>query len=66
MNDVVERGFLWDDLIGKIVGSNERWIVCGDFNMVLNSKERMSKFRLNIRESEEFFDCVDNIGLVEL
>lgn len=38
MNDVMRRKELWNDLCLRIIGSNERWIICGDFN-VLNWDE---------------------------
>lgn len=46
------------DLVDRIEGYTDRWIVCGDFNVVVNIDERVSKFSFNIREIDEFSDCV--------
>lgn len=66
MNEVLERRVLWVYLVSKIVGSKDRWIVYGDFNVVLDCEERISKFWFNIRYIEEFVDCGVSVGLVDL
>lgn len=65
MNDAMRRKELWNDLCSRITGSNERWIICGDFN-VLNWDEQISKSAPNIREIDDFTDCVDSTDLVDL
>lgn len=66
MNDDIVRRDLWNDLIDKIDGCLDRWIVCGDFNVVLNTDERLSKFGFNFREIDGFDDCIDNARFVNL
>lgn len=66
MNDVLGSRELWSDLIGGIGVSFDRWIVYGDFNVVLNCDERWSKSGLNFNEIKEFSDCVNRVGFVDL
>ncbi|KAF9611117.1 hypothetical protein IFM89_027017 [Coptis chinensis] len=42
------------------------WCVCGDFNSILSSVERYGCAPVHPRDMEDFIDCVNSTGLVDL
>lgn len=61
----MDRGLLWDKLEVYIKQWGDKWIVGGDFNMILSSSERPGGGNFN-GEVEEFREVVDRLNLVNL
>lgn len=60
-----ERNCLWDELMNCKVKWGDRWVIGGDFNIILNKGERSGK-NVNQRKIEEFGEWVDKLELVDI
>ncbi|XP_062076011.1 uncharacterized protein LOC133780155 [Humulus lupulus] len=58
-----ERRVLWTDL--KAVNTTEPWVILGDFNEILNSKERIGA-RVKFRKPVDFKDYVEHCHLEDV
>ncbi|OIT19075.1 hypothetical protein A4A49_65809, partial [Nicotiana attenuata] len=64
-NKVQERASLWHDL--QILGSHIQipWLISGDFNNVLTTKDRLGQL-MTTNEVHDFKQCIDNMQLTPL
>ncbi|KAF5206108.1 reverse transcriptase, partial [Thalictrum thalictroides] len=65
-NSKQERKTLWNDLCRLQSSINGPWTILGDFNCVLASTERYGCEPVHPHDIEEFVDCVNTLGLVDL
>ncbi|KAJ0094336.1 hypothetical protein Patl1_15029 [Pistacia atlantica] len=61
----IERRELWQSL--ELVDSKEDpWLVVGDFNVIREDSERVGGHPRPIRAMEEFNNCIDHCGLLDM
>ncbi|KAJ0088691.1 hypothetical protein Patl1_32423 [Pistacia atlantica] len=61
----IERRDLWQSL--ELVDSKEDpWLVVGDFNVIREDSERVGGHPRPIRAMEEFNNCIDHCGLLDM
>lgn len=61
--DREERLALWEDIYTLSTGLNRPWIVCGDFNVVLNGSEKIGGNSVRAIEMEDFQTCIESSDL---
>ncbi|KAF7807126.1 putative ribonuclease H protein At1g65750 family [Senna tora] len=61
---LTDRNILWD-FLNSIRPGNSPWIVLGDFNQIINSKEKLSKNK-DIRGGSLLVDSINYLGLIDL
>ncbi|KAF7814696.1 ribonuclease H [Senna tora] len=59
-----ERNSLWD-FLNNVRPGNSPWIVIGDFNQIINNREKLSKNQ-KIRGSSRLVDSINSLGLIDL
>lgn len=64
LHSIEARRPLWDDLVK--VASNQPWLVCGDFNAVLDVDDRISGADVTDYECRDFKLCLADAGLQEI
>ena len=62
-NERSKREELWQDL--RMLKTHDPWLICGDFNSVMNSDERIGSL---VREHEitPMRDCIGECGVVDI
>ncbi|XP_028778230.1 uncharacterized protein LOC114734750 [Neltuma alba] len=60
------RKALWEDLKSLSSITSESWVVCGDFNDIMSSSERMGGRKINIRRIAWFNDQIKACALSDL
>lgn len=56
---------LWNDLMALSVSINDPWIVMGDFNCILEAKERIGA-AVTWKDMADFRDCIKKCGLYDM
>lgn len=65
-NDYDTRKNLWY-IINNLTDSNiDQWILMGDFNYLLHTKEKQDGNPTLIARLIDFRDCIEHVGLLEL
>ncbi|XP_074305465.1 uncharacterized protein LOC141640656 [Silene latifolia] len=63
-NDTVDRKPLWSTLCTLSDSINTPWVLCGDFNCVLNPTETLGGIT-TLEEMDDFQSCVDYCHLMD-
>ncbi|PHT79156.1 hypothetical protein T459_17208 [Capsicum annuum] len=65
-NTMELRRTLWDELEHIAPGVNQPWLIAGEFNALLNPRDRQAGAPVTPADTQEFADCVRNVGIYEL
>lgn len=65
-NEARLRTSLWSSLCDIAGSSYSPWIIMGDFNCPLTSKDKKGGNSIALNNSLEFKDCINHCGLIEL
>ncbi|XP_074266666.1 uncharacterized protein LOC141589945 [Silene latifolia] len=63
-NDTTDTKSLWHDLCSFADSIHDPWILCGDFNCVLKSSERLGGLSSD-EEMKDFHDCLDYCQMMD-
>ena len=47
-------------------GISQPWLIVGDFNVILSTKDRLDRVPVTNNEIKDFGDCVRDMGVNEL
>ncbi|OMP11686.1 reverse transcriptase [Corchorus capsularis] len=66
--ELSKRGEVWEQLknMRRQIPQGDEWLVMGDFNQVLHSKDKLSESSNQIRGAEIFKQCLNECGLAEV
>ena len=64
-NENIERGHMWDELVGIQQNWRLPWCYFGDFNIVCFLSERRGETRLTLA-MKKFFEFIEDLNLVDL
>lgn len=64
-NSIEQRRELWSSL-KALPQTNHAWLICGDFNTILYSHDRLFGQPVTNAELKDFTECVHDLGLTEL
>ena len=59
------RGALWDSIRLLASCTKEPWLVVGDFNSILSTRDKLGSVNFDAITARSFRDCLDDAGLVE-
>ncbi|XP_060211737.1 uncharacterized protein LOC132639298 [Lycium barbarum] len=62
----VGREELWDHMRAFSSTISGPWIVCGDYNSILNAEEKLGGAPHRLKKSLPFLDCINDCGLTDL
>nr|XP_016457612.1 PREDICTED: uncharacterized protein LOC107781428 [Nicotiana tabacum] len=65
-NTIEQRKQLWSGLKDIATGNTKSWLLCGDFNAVLYTNDRLMGNPITYTKVQDFADCVANLTLNEL
>ncbi|XP_060212045.1 uncharacterized protein LOC132639621 [Lycium barbarum] len=65
-NTIEQRKELWETLKEISQTCNKPWLVCGDFNNVLYTQDRIYGNPVTDAEIRDFTDCIQDVGITEL
>lgn len=65
-NEAKQRTTLWNSLRDLANGCNIPWVVMGDFNCVLSSKDKVGGNPISLNNSLDFKHCINDCELIEL
>lgn len=65
-NTIELRRTLWDELVHIAPGINQPWLIARDFNALLSPQDRQAGAPVTLADTQEFADCVRNIGIHDL
>uniref|UniRef100_A0A0V0I5C8 Putative ovule protein n=1 Tax=Solanum chacoense TaxID=4108 RepID=A0A0V0I5C8_SOLCH len=61
-----QRQMLWEDLFQLATGMTSPWVVGGDFNVVLNTEEKIGGLPVSDADHEDFENCISSCNLNEI
>ncbi|XP_060202604.1 uncharacterized protein LOC132631021 [Lycium barbarum] len=64
--DAIDRLELWDDIYSLSSSMNSPWLVGGDFNVILNEKEKIGGLPVHQTEIEDFAFCKYSCDLQDI
>lgn len=64
-NEARDRRSLWKELQKMESTINSEWVLCGNFNIILSYKDRISSL-MDANETKDFRDVVDTLQLTAL
>ncbi|XP_010314397.2 uncharacterized protein [Solanum lycopersicum] len=65
-NTIEQRKSLWTDLNLLVQSVTHPWLIIGDFNALLSSKDRQDGALVTLNEIKDFAECVKDIGINEI
>ncbi|XP_015072451.1 uncharacterized protein LOC107016517 [Solanum pennellii] len=65
-NTIEQRKSLWQEMNIMSKGISQPWLIVGDFNAILSTKDRLAEVPVTINEIKDFAECVRDIGVNEL
>ncbi|XP_015060282.1 uncharacterized protein LOC107006173 [Solanum pennellii] len=65
-NTVEQRKSLWQEMNAMSKGISQPWLIVGDFNAILSTKDRLDGVPVTNNEIKDFGDCVRDMGITEL
>ena len=65
-NIVEQRKSLWQEMNAMSKDISQPWLIVGDFNVILSTKDRLDGVPVTNNEIKDFGDCVRDIGVNEL
>ncbi|KAM3284003.1 hypothetical protein P3S67_022801 [Capsicum chacoense] len=65
-NGLEQRKSLWEDLRKIAANITDPWFLCGDFNDVLNTNDRLFDSPITYSETKEYAECIQDLQLNEL
>uniref|UniRef100_M1DHQ7 AP endonuclease/reverse transcriptase n=1 Tax=Solanum tuberosum TaxID=4113 RepID=M1DHQ7_SOLTU len=64
--DSIQRLELWDELFSIANRMDKPWIIGGDFNVVLNSEEKIGGLPVRDADCEDFKTCIESCDLAQV
>ena len=65
-NTIEQRKSLWQEMNTISKGISQPWLIVGDFNVILYTKDRLDGVPVTNNEIKDFGDCVRDMGVNEL
>ncbi|XP_026428291.1 uncharacterized protein LOC113324182 [Papaver somniferum] len=65
-NDGIVRRSLWNDLVSFSCYNKKPWMILGDFNAILEYKDRLSKTEITASQYSDFFNCTQDAQIFDL
>ncbi|KAH0761375.1 hypothetical protein KY290_017448 [Solanum tuberosum] len=62
----LDRLELWEDLEEQSCNANAPWLVGGDFNVIMDSSEKLGGIPVTQNETVDFAQCINSCALTEL
>ena len=66
VNTVEQRKSLWQEMNAMSKGISQPWLIVGDFNVIISTKDRLDGVPVTNNEINDFGDCVRDMGVNEL
>ena len=66
--ELQNRKKVWEDLnsFARSIDPNNEWVTLGDFNQVLDTKDKLSFKKCTLRGSDHFIECLNECNLSEI
>nr|XP_019069479.1 uncharacterized protein LOC109120276 [Solanum lycopersicum] len=65
-NTVEQRKSLWQEMKTISQGVTQPWLIAGDFNAILSTKDRLNGGQVTRNEIQDFGDCVRDMEITKL
>nr|XP_004253227.1 uncharacterized protein LOC101244567 [Solanum lycopersicum] len=65
-NTVEQKKSLWNEMESMAKGISQPWLIVGDFNVILSTKDRLAGVPVTTNEIKDFGECVRDMGVNEL
>ncbi|XP_026444796.1 uncharacterized protein LOC113345201 [Papaver somniferum] len=65
-NDGINRSSLWNDLVSFSCSNNKPWMILGDFNSILEYKDKLGKAEVTASQFSDFQKCTQYSQIFDL